>query len=90
MIIKVTQEHIDEGIRCSSFKCPVALAILTTDLIKAPNIVSVGIFGAQEIKRHGFPGRSWKFPKGEDIAYKIRFYDESGKMKPFEFEMVSA
>jgi hypothetical protein len=75
MQIRVTQEHIDRGLRCSPGRCPVALALRST-LNKS---VNVG-------KREAFIGDAIvKLPDAAKIF--IHNFDERLPVKPFEFDL---
>lgn len=86
MKIKVTQQHIDNGIRAVSTRCPIALAVTDSGLIKKPNIVSVGPTYIHELDEQGFKCRV------AIVTLKIGDwmdkFDAGKLVKPFEFSMV--
>ena len=79
MIIKVTQEHIDNGVKFNCSKCPIALAMTE----KFPNC-AVGLFGywvdATDLTMDYklLPVNANKF---------IEMFDSGKKVEPFEFEI---
>lgn len=76
MLIQVTQEHIDNGVRFSALTCPIALACrqaLDSDYCSA------GLFEIRTDRT------SFKTPK--EVAAKMRDYDSGLGMKEFSFEL---
>lgn len=76
-LVKVTLQDIEEGKRCKSTKCPIALAISRT--IKYP----VGV-GVSEWGQSGIEGDSHKLPKSA-IAFIQRFDIEDSSHAIFNF-----
>lgn len=78
MKIEVTQEHIDKGRRRSCWGCPVALAMRSAGLLNAHAAATFYIWGAH--------GQFFKdLPK--DVTSHIEYFDQTGKMRPFSFEL---
>ena len=81
MKIKVTQEHIDNGWRCSRGWCPIALAL--RDVFGRdcdPRVSGVHIALG--------PGTSYRTPP--EAMYFISDYDDGRTVQPFEFELEPA
>lgn len=72
MIIKVTEDHIKNGLRCTTTCCPVALA-----LQEISSNVSVGLVGIWlDSVRYKVPRSVYRF---------IRRFDNNKTVKPFNF-----
>lgn len=80
MIIKVTQEHIDEGFPGEADSCPVALAIQqkTGDLHATVNAKCIFF-------RYRSKDKTRKTPK--KVVNFIKKFDSGDKVKPFSFEL---
>ncbi len=82
MIIRVEQRHIDKGMRSKCFYCPISLAIGDRIDQRDPFSVSTNICSAVLFFRG-----EWKnidLPK--HVTQIILDYDDTGLMRPFEFE----
>lgn len=84
--IKVTQEHIQRGLRNSACSCPIALAMAEhfgDDLDHNDNVVGCGFITHYE---HGTGKRtSWWAPP--EVERFIDKFDGGGAVSPFEFEL---
>ena len=79
MIIRVTQEHIDKGIRGSCTKCPIALALIDAGLDNP----SVGVYYMRGGGRH-------LFGCPQIIKNFMTLFDNGAYAAPFEFEIPDA
>lgn len=75
MLIKVTQAHINSGRPCNSTVCPVALALAEATGCS----VSIG--------RTICLGMSYEESTSLKVFTKIRHFDRTKEMQPFEFEI---
>lgn len=82
MKIQVTDEDIKGGIRGDCHHCPIARAVRR---ITGRGGVSVGFTIAVNDRLTGQP-RYHKMP--ETALAAIKWFDNTGMMEPFEFEMV--
>lgn len=77
MIIKVLQDEIDRGVQESPTDCPVAIAIAN--------------YGIQDIMvsslRFCHLTSGDEAPTPDPVRRRIEYYDRTGKMKPFSFEL---
>ena len=80
MKVNVTQEHIQRGKKGSCFYCPVAQA-LRDKAGKDTALFSVSV-GSDGI---GYLDKSYVTPA--PVRRRINYYDRTGKMKPFSFEL---
>jgi hypothetical protein len=80
--IKVTQEHIDKGIRCSPYSCPIALAVEDYDSsIKfSVGVSKINIYGdvSEPCKQYRLPEEAREF---------VDKFDHDFIVEPFEFEL---
>ena len=76
MRIKVTEEDIAEGTRCCNTSCPVANAALRTS---RESTVSCGTASIR------IGDRRYILP--DSVGARIKRFDETGIMEPFEFEL---
>jgi hypothetical protein len=75
--IKETEEHIKSGIRMSAHYCPVANALN-----------DAGFKGAGVCSSDWrFENRTGYIPLPSEVGERIRRFDATGKMEPFEFEV---
>lgn len=80
MLIKVTQEHIDKGLRAVPNSCPIALAILDTCQC---GFISVGVNNCVfDVDNHS---KSVYLPLMAILF--IRLFDSHQPVEPFEFEL---
>lgn len=76
MIIKVTKEHIHQGIRCSTRACPIALAV--GEALQTLD-VEVGMYAIYALGK--------KYYTGYKICFFIQDFDKNQHVEPFEFEL---
>lgn len=81
MLVRVSQEHIDEGRRHHSSENPISLAITAT-LPGADRIYSGGA-----VVKVLYRGLLHWYDLDEHTARIIRHYDLGGHMTPFEFNL---
>lgn len=79
MIIKVTQQHIDNGVKFDCSKCPIALAMTE----KFPNC-AVGLYVYWVDATD--PAVDCKLLPVNTIKF-IEMFDSGKKVEPFEFEV---
>jgi hypothetical protein len=84
MLIKVSQEHIDNGRECNNLKCPVALALLDLGFVPSVNGLEVNFFKLRVWDDCKFLG-SADLP--ENAIYSIDAFDSGIQIQPFEFEL---
>lgn len=88
MKISVEDYHIRSGFQKSGCNCPVALAI--TPRLKAGWVASINGNEADGYEGSVFgDGKNFKtrFTLPPDVQDRIKRFDTSGKMEPFEFEI---
>jgi hypothetical protein len=74
--ISVTRTHIENGFKCNANECPVANALKDAGFSEPRVSDSFFMSGGRPIV---------DFPSG--VSERIRQYDATGKMEPFEFEV---
>lgn len=91
MKVKVLQHHIDLGVRCSSTRCAIALAIIEQLGLGARDTVIVG-WAMADIRRHRrWPHRDVTTEYRLDAAGRalVRAFDD-GEGSPGEIELTEA
>lgn len=89
MLVEVKQEHIDKGRQEDCFGCPVYHGLaesmgpefsegLTGSCVAVSPTVIMIMEKNHEVKKLPTPG---------PVGRRINFYDRTGKMKPFTFEL---
>ena len=81
MLIRVTQEHIDKGVRDDCRQCPVALAIQEA----TKSIVDVLPMYCQFTYISDWPGKAVNLPI--EVTEFIKGFDSEGFGLPFTFEL---
>lgn len=87
LTVKVEQRHIDAGYRCSSRRCPIALALveaLSPHYPFQPDI-DVGGFGFCVLNADGVTGRTVFLPY--QAANFIEYLDSGYPVEPFTFQI---
>lgn len=74
MLIQVTQAHIDAGEPCTNIGCPVALALSEATGHSAAIGSTIYVGNHEE-------------PTSKEVFTKIRHFDRTSEMQPFEFEI---
>ena len=81
MHVSVTQKHIDRGLPCGAFECPIALAIQE----QYPTYLSVEVdCQSFNLEREGENYQKYSLPKTAQIF--IRRFDMKKSVESFEFE----
>ncbi len=78
MLIKVTQEHIDQGKKGSRFKCPIGLAIKENPDMPYIQVTDAHVEIGYGIAIYVLPVEAQRF---------IHNFDEGFPVQPFEFEL---
>lgn len=76
----VSQQFIDKGNQSDPFFCPVALCLRSSGF---PN-ASVG---TKHISLDSVDRPYTSLPTPGPVRRRLNYYDRTGKMKPFEFEL---
>lgn len=76
MVIKVTQQHIDNGIPCKPSRCPIANALKEHFAGCVVTVIYSICFISNEL--HHLPS---------EVSKRIGQFDQGGEMEPFEFEL---
>lgn len=86
MRVKVTQEHINRGLRRDCNKCPIALAIINRKNISYVRVEETIVYVARLSKVNKI-NRSLYLLPSEAIKFIKTFDSGSEVVKPFSFEM---
>lgn len=84
MQIKVTQEHIDKGVKGVARKCPIALAL------KEATHLNASIWLQIHLKPYDWQsGDSYEYDglTPPDVFRKLQYFDLTKEMQPFTFEI---
>ena len=90
MKISVTAEHIKNGFRHNSNKCPIALALHDAPDIVGLNLSENGIAICHEdtnLKYRNEDRYTHNFTNGDRLADIIGRFDRTGFMEPFTIDM---
>lgn len=85
MIINVTDQDIQEGVRKCWFLCPVALALSRVGFL-SPSVGATGIFISMSMSKEVSLRRCYPCP--DSVKDFINKFDNAKKVEPFEFELV--
>lgn len=92
MRIQVTQDDIEQGCRAVAENCPIARAVIRATGIPYAWVctVFIAVYATDEDRDdiEHYQSKSlkhWVTP--EDAAKRIKLYDATGHMNPFEFEL---
>lgn len=77
--IRVTQDHIDRGLKMDACQCPTALALIEATGNTNP--------GAVVVSHNAFWLGAQKFITPPAVAEFIRKFDHNMTVEPFEFEI---
>ncbi len=88
MLIKVTQEHIDKGVRFSGSRCPIALAINDSKLHNCiVDQIRITFIQSTFWATIGLRAYQYEVPTPKEVLDFISRFDGNVKVEPFEFEL---
>ncbi|AXH46556.1 hypothetical protein SEA_ROBINSPARKLES_111 [Gordonia phage RobinSparkles] len=89
MRVTVTQKHIDKGLPCRSYACPIAEAINDKGYVSSVTDESVYITSKSEAARaNNSDDVNWKkYTLPKSAKQFVNDFDSGKKVKPFTFEM---